>query len=86
MRYYKYWGVEDIFTSITRRPTTRGQLWLNVQGLVDLRNKIAHGDYGAQATRSDVTRHMRGVRTFCERADASLARSIAVELKVLRPW
>src|SRR5215211_3731370 len=42
VRYYSYWGINDIFSAITRNRIVRGELWLGVQGLVDLRNNIAH--------------------------------------------
>jgi RiboL-PSP-HEPN len=86
IRYFKSWGVDDIFTAVTRSPTTRSALWLGVKGLVDLRNKIAHGDYDAQATQSDVKRYMGFARQFCERADRRLATQIVRSFNVPRPW
>jgi hypothetical protein len=86
IRYFRYWGIDDIFTAITRRPNTRSALWLGIRGLVDLRNNIAHGDYAAQATKSDARRYLTYVETFCERADRTLAVQIARGFNVQRPW
>jgi hypothetical protein len=86
LRYYKYWGVEDIFTAVTRRPNTRSALWLGVRGLVELRNNIAHGDYAAQATQADVRRYMGHAREFCVRADRRLSVQIARSFDVQSPW
>jgi hypothetical protein len=76
VRYYKYWGIEDIFAAVTRSPHTRARLWLGVGELVDKRNNIAHGDVGAQATQFDIQRYMASVRTFCSRADSRLGKAL----------
>ncbi len=86
VRYYKCWGINDIFSVVTRRKTTREALWLGVKGLVELRNNIAHGDFTAQATQADVARYIRSIRQFCERADRTLARHIARTFGVRSPW
>lgn len=86
VRYYRYWGVADIFTSATRNPNTRSALWLGIRGLVELRNNIAHGDFAAQATQADVKQYMEHARRFCERADRILARQIARTFRLPRPW
>ena len=33
IRYFRLWGVEDVFAAITRKPTSRQAFWLSVQGL-----------------------------------------------------
>lgn len=86
VRYFRCWGIPDIFTAVTRRPNTRSALWLNLRALVDLRNNIAHGDYAAQATQNDVRRYMGCARQFCERADRKLAAQIARNFNVADPW
>jgi len=86
VRYYRYWGVDDIFTAVTRRKNTRSALWLSVRGLVELRNNIAHGDFAAQATQADVRRYVAQARQFCERADRTLATQIGRAFAVPRPW
>jgi hypothetical protein len=85
LRYFKYWGLEDIFTAVTRQPNTRSALWLGVRGLVELRNNIAHDDLAAQVTQADVKRYMGYARQFCERTDRKLARHIA-QTFVPNPW
>ena len=85
-RYYRYWNIDDIFASITRRPSARGQLWLGVQELVDIRNSIAHGDFAAQPTQRDIQRYLNSARTFCERADRVLARALGRLTAGDRPW
>lgn len=86
IRYYKYWGIEDIFSAVTRKPTTRSEFFLRIRGLVEKRNNIAHGDAGEQATPADVRRYARSVRDFCKRADGMLSRSIAKTLAIGAPW
>lgn len=67
IRFYKYWGIDNIFSSITRTQLTRGRFFLLVQELVDKRNNIAHGDLAAEAEKSDVLRYLSTVRAFCAR-------------------
>lgn len=86
VRYFKLWGTEDIFTAITRKQSSRTSLWLGVQGLVDLRNNIAHGDYTAQATQADVKRYMAHASMFCERADRQISVAIGRRFQIPRPW
>lgn len=86
LRYFRCWGVQDIFAAVTRRSNTRAELWLGVRGLVELRNNIAHGDYSAQATQADVKRYINYARTFCERADRRLAAHISRSFQVRSPW
>lgn len=85
-RYYRYWNIDDIFTRITRRRSARGQLWLGVQELVDIRNSIAHGDFAAQPTQRDIQRYLGSARTFCERPDKVLARALARLTAGGPPW
>ncbi|WP_407193661.1 HEPN domain-containing protein [Bradyrhizobium sp. STM 3566] len=86
VRFFKLWGAEDIFKAITRTESARKALWLGVQGLVDLRNNIAHGDFTAQATQADISRYMRGIRDFCDRVDRKVAVVVAKQFSVPRPW
>lgn len=87
LRYYRYWGIDDIFSSVTRKRASRDRLWLGVQQLVDLRNNIAHGDFLAQATQADISRYVESVRMFCERADKRLAGALAkLVAPGTRPW
>ena len=86
VRYFKLWGTEDIFSAITRKQSSRDALWLGVQGLVDLRNNIAHGDYTAQATQADVKRYMAVTSMFCERVDRQISVAISRRFQIPRPW
>jgi hypothetical protein len=86
VRYFRYWGIPDIFTHITRTPATRGRMYLLVTELVDKRNNIAHGDATEQATRLDVKRYAATVLKFCGRADRALGLVIANRFRLGRPW
>jgi hypothetical protein len=86
VRYYRYWEIEDIFSLITRRPASRGRLWLGVQELVDIRNNIAHGDFDAQPTQTDIRRYVSSACTFCQRADNQLAKILGRLTRCPRPW
>lgn len=86
VRYYRYWGIEDIFTEVTRKQVTRSRLRLGIQELVDKRNNIAHGDVLAQATQSDVERYVDSVRSFCKRADRRLGKMLGQVSGTPSPW
>lgn len=86
VRYFKLWGIDDVFTSITRKATTRQAFWLSVQGLVDLRNNIAHGDYSAQATQADARRYVKQISEFCKRTDRKISGVFADEFSLPPPW
>ncbi len=85
-RMFKLWGVSDIFSAITRQPRTKQRMMLKLEELVDKRNDIAHGDSGAEATYQDIASYVAVVRTFCERADRILARTLAPYAGGTRPW
>jgi hypothetical protein len=86
MRYFGYWGVPDLFRRITRTPQTRGSMILRVQELVDKRNNIAHGDYSATATKSDLRRYTATVVDLCGRSDRLLGRRLAALSGRPAPW
>jgi RiboL-PSP-HEPN len=85
VRYYRYWGVEDIFSAITRAPHTERDLRLKIQELIDKRNNIAHGDANSEATRDDVRGYEAAAIKFCDRADRELSRSLA-RICGISPW
>jgi hypothetical protein len=86
VRYYGYWGIDDIFTAITRTPHTRSNLRLKLEELVQKRNNIAHGDASVDATQADVASYEAAVKTFCTRADAQIARRISRLLNGQHVW
>jgi hypothetical protein len=85
VKAYRSWGIADIFSAVTRKPTTRAHLWLHIDGLVTKRNNIAHGDPAEETTQADVRRYAVAVRTFCERVDRRLASHLE-SLGCPRPW
>jgi hypothetical protein len=86
VRYYRYWEIPDIFSAITRRPSTRADLWLRIRSLVEKRNNIAHGDSNEQATQKDVRQFTLAIRIFCERSDAKLAWQVRKLFGGSKPW
>jgi hypothetical protein len=85
-RFYRQWGIVDIFTSITRKPHTRSRLWLTISALVDKRNNIAHGDFGEEATQADIRQYVVAVTDFCRRADRAHSRQLGRISATPRPW
>lgn len=86
LRYFRYWGIEDIFARITRASHTRDDLWRRLKELVDKRNSIAHGDLATSATAADIRSYVKAVQTFAVRADAALARQLSTICTIDRPW
>jgi len=86
LRYYAYWGIDDIFSKITRSSHKRGHYWLKIGELVDKRNNIAHGDISTEATQADVKMYANVVETFCERSDRQMKRCLGKLLCTSIPW
>jgi hypothetical protein len=87
VKAFRMWGVDDIFTAITRTKTTRQALYWRVGELVQKRNSIAHGDLTVEATYLDIRRYRRAVKVFCERVDGQMARAVAkICSEPSRPW
>jgi RiboL-PSP-HEPN len=86
VRYYRYWGIDDIFNAITRASHTRDELWLRLDELVGKRNNIAHGDASTEATAADIDSYRLAARRFCERSDKQLARALKRILACPLPW
>lgn len=69
MRYFRYWGIKDIFEAITRASHTKSELWLRIDELVRKRNNIAHGDLTTEATHADIVSYRDATTRFSERVD-----------------
>lgn len=85
-RYFKQWGIVDIFASITRSDSKRREFWLRINELVEKRNNIAHGDLTVQATHVDVSRYLGTVRKFTMRCDRRFARTVGRVADRDAPW
>ena len=76
VRFFRIWGIDDIFSQVTRKKVTKAALRLRLGELDDKRNNIAHGDFAVEATYLDIVQYVSAVKTFCIRADARLARQL----------
>jgi hypothetical protein len=85
IRYFRIWGIKDIFAEITRKPVTSAALRLRLGELVNKRNNIAHGDFSAEATYLDIVQYVSAVKIFCSRSDARLAKQLGV-IMGNKPW
>lgn len=86
VRFFSLYGVDNIFAKVTRTDSGRGRLWRSLDGLVDARNGIAHGDMTVQPVGSDITSYLDAVVTFCTRADRVLARRLQELFGGPLPW
>jgi len=85
-RYFRYWGVKDIFAAITRASHTRSELWLRIDELVGKRNNIAHGDLATEATHTDISAYQTAALTFSDRTDRLLGRAVGRLLGQRSGW
>jgi hypothetical protein len=76
VRFYRLYGIPNIFESVTRTRAAKGALYLGIKELVEKRNNIAHGDAQTEALPADVTRYLRAVAKFANSADKRMARSL----------
>lgn len=83
VRLYRLWGIEDIISRITRVAHTRRDFWLHLDTLAQKRNNIAHGDFGEEATASDIRLYRGAVSDFCDRSDRVLRRHLSTTLKIV---
>lgn len=86
IRLFRMFGIDNIISDVTRTDAGRRTLTRELQGLVDARNGIAHGDQTIQPTGPELTRYLDTVARFCERADRRVSRSLARNLGVAPPW
>jgi hypothetical protein len=85
-RYYAQWGIDDVFSAITRKAQKRADLWLKINELVEKRNNIAHGDLTAEATYLDVQRYLAATKLFVGRADRLLGTVVSRLDGAATPW
>jgi hypothetical protein len=85
IRFFRIWGITDIFSEITRKKVTYAALRLRLGELVDKRNNIAHGDFTVEATYSDIVQYVSAVKKFCTRADARLGKQLGTIVGAV-PW
>ncbi|NEE01193.1 hypothetical protein G1H10_13550 [Phytoactinopolyspora halotolerans] len=85
-RYFLCFGEEDIFSRITRSENTRRDLFRHLQGLVDSRNGIAHGDSTVQPLPTDITEYCSTVLKFATRVDRVFSRLLARIARTSHPW
>ncbi len=86
IRYFRYWGIDDIFSAITRKARTRREIYLHIDAVVTKRNNIAHGDRGESATQRDVRDYTQAIQKFCERSDRRLAAQLEKIFGAWQPW
>ena len=86
MKLYEIWGVDDIFSRITRVNHMRDRFFSRLTELVQKRNNIAHGTYAVEATRGELTEYLRIVAEFCRRSDGVLAHVLRYQMKVPCSW
>lgn len=75
-RFYRVYGIPNIFDVVTRQHSTKSSLYLGITELVEKRNNIAHGDYQTEALPVDVTKYLNAVDKFASSADKCMARSL----------
>lgn len=86
-RFYRQYGIPDIFSIVTRSKHTRASLWLTLKELVEKRNNIAHGDMQTESLPSDITGYITAVVKFATSADGALARRLRIACgEKATPW
>lgn len=85
-RLFRLWDIDDIFAAITRKSSTRQQFYFRLDGLVNKRNNIAHGDIATETTASEVREYIKTVAVFCDRVDRRLARMLEKSLGIDCDW
>ncbi|OBF31122.1 hypothetical protein A5719_04620 [Mycolicibacterium peregrinum] len=86
LRLFKMFGIDDIIFAVTRTDSARRDLKRELQGLVDARNGIAHGDQTIQPSGPELTKYLDSVARFCGRADKYASQSLSKQLGIARPW
>lgn len=86
VRYFRTWGIDDVFKTITRATHTQSELRLRVDELVQKRNNIAHGDLSIEATHTDVASYRAVTMKFSERADRVLGRAVGKLIGQRTAW
>lgn len=86
LKFFKLFGINDIFAMITVKKTGRTRLIRGLAALVDSRNGIAHGDQTVMPESTELTTYVYVVRDFCTRADKALGTSLRRMTKLAAPW
>jgi hypothetical protein len=86
IRYFRQFGLVDIFSQICRSPASEREMKRELQSLVDLRNGIAHGDQSAQPEATEVTEFRRAVDRFASRTDRVFSGHLARTFGGAKPW
>jgi len=85
-RYFRMFGIDDIFREVTRSESVYRDLKRSIQSLVDSRNGIAHGDSTVQPNAPQVTEFRNAVDNFGCRADRVFSRQLKRLSRSAAPW
>ena len=86
VRCFRAWGIDDVFSSVTRTAVNRQRLWIRLSELVEKRNGIAHGDLTVEARYLDIQQYKAAVKKFCASADRLMARTAGTITAGPPPW
>jgi len=85
-RFYRTWGIDDIFDLITRKEHIKRWFSLKITELAEKRNNIAHGDFSTEATREELVDYKKVIAIFSKRVDRRMHRILSKELGISCPW
>lgn len=86
-KFFVMYGIDDIFSKVTRQQHRRSFLWFKLQEMVEKRNNIAHGDFTTEALPSEISSYLLAVSLFCESADKIFSNKLKkLANSAIRPW